>query len=66
MITLDFLFTTEVKFLYGAGGCVEVWAPSCNKAYGNSDRDHIFQEEISISKLTSEGFLLDFRFVLIY
>jgi hypothetical protein len=28
MIILDFLFTTEVKFFYGAGGCAEVWAPS--------------------------------------
>jgi hypothetical protein len=29
MITLDFLFSPEVKFLYGAGESIEVWTTAC-------------------------------------
>jgi len=30
-ITLDFLFSPETKFLYGAGGCFEVFVSSISK-----------------------------------
>ena len=39
MSTRAFLFSSETKFLYGAGGCVEVWASSCNVVFGVSPRN---------------------------
>ena len=43
MSTLAFLFSSETKFLYGAGGCVEVWASSCSPQIINLDENDGFR-----------------------
>jgi hypothetical protein len=47
MICLDYLLAMAANFLYGAGRCVEVWAPSFKVASSNFDGHPSFQTVIT-------------------
>jgi len=45
IMILDSFFTMDEEFLYGAGGCLDLGASSCNVAASNYCGDASFQEE---------------------